>query len=136
MFMYANDNEFRMFSDGLLDFSTIDFDNATKLFRNSDKIPFSKHSHAAPMEESVFLNKIHSEKFIIRQTGTYNLRIIHPMYAISDLYYKSPIEELFVMDADNENRYQLYKDLLQYERGEFNSENDMNIKGETIFQLQ
>lgn len=137
MFMYANDNSFRKFSNDLLDFSIIDFDNATKLFRNSDKIPFMKYSNAAPMEEASFLNKIHKEKFIIRQIGTYDTRIIHPMYTISDSYYASPMEELNQMDVYHESRYKLYKDVLHYERGEFNSENNsLRIKGESIFKLK
>jgi len=134
MFMYANDEVFRKLSYGIHDFSIIDFDIATKLFRNSNNIPFFKYSHAAPMEEASFLNKMHKEKFITRQIGTYDMRIIHPTYIISDLYYNSPMDELNNMDVDHESRYKLYDDVLNYGRGEFNSENDSNIKGENIFQ--
>lgn len=126
MWMYGNEKSVRKLCDDLLHFSIANFDESTRVFRET-------HDTAAPMDESAFLDKILHEKMIVKPVGACDTRIIHPNYNISDLYFENPTEELKNMQVDCDYRYSLLKEKGLYARGNFGSENQNFVRGGDAF---
>jgi hypothetical protein len=127
--MYSNDETFRRLANNLLPFSIQSFENETFKFRTS-------HPTCAPTEECAFLDKMIVEKMSVRSVGTYDTRVIHPIYSVPDSYFNDPVAELKRMSADATNRYNMKKIKQTFHHGELGSENIPIINGTDAFKLQ